>query len=478
MVQVSKVADSVLTYAGDALVVGANGVFPAELAALDALLNNALSASAAELKPLKTKVFTTLGKHPSKHIILINVGKTPDSIALRKAAAVSARVCRELGAKRAGTTLCLLPIGLPEERAQAVAEGTILGTYAYTKYKKADKALEFVNLLGADDGGMHKGIVIAKNVCWARDAVNESPSHKYPVIMERLVRDELQNLPITITTLGKKEMEALNMNAILAVNRASVHEPRMLVLDYAGKEGSPIALVGKGITFDTGGLSLKPADGMEDMKIDMAGAAAVVATIKTAAELKLPVSIKGFVTFTENMPGGDAYKPGDVITAMNKKTIEVLNTDAEGRVILADTLAYAETFNPSAIIDLATLTGACMVALGYAASGAMGTDDALMTKVIAAGKITDDRAWQLPLYDEYSEAIKSDIADIKNSVGRFVCPGAQAGAAFLKHFVEKTPWVHLDIAGPAAITKENHLSPKGATGAGVRLLVKLLEDWK
>ncbi len=471
---VTCVRDSPISYTGDVLVLGIQeGTFIN--ATLDQVLGGAIAKAADTLKPLKCRTITTLGKLPFHHLVLIGLGKDPSLSILRKASGLSAKVCRELGAKRAGNALLESNTpGSATDRAQAITEGIILGLYQYTKYKSADKKIEFFNVLGDADEGVRKGNLVANNVALARDLVNESASNKHPVLMERAIRDHLQGLPIKINVLGKSELEKLGLTAFLAVNRGSVHDPRLIMLDYEGRPGVPVALVGKGVTFDTGGLSLKPADSMEDMKMDMAGAAAVFGAIKSAAELKLPVHVLGFLAFTENMPGGDAYKPGDVITAFNKKTIEVLNTDAEGRIVLADTLAYAETFKPSALIDLATLTGACVVALGEVSSGLMGTDQPLMDKIIASANATDDRAWQLPLYEEYSDAIKSDFADVKNIANKGSGAGAQAGAAFLKNFVT-LPWCHLDIAGPAWSRKEHALGTSGGTGAGMRLLIHFLE---
>lgn len=494
MTKLSISQDSIAQYAGDALVVGMpEGQLTSQLQVLDKILGGAI-ARLVERKQfageaLKVRTITTLGKLPTHHLVLVGLGKEPTIHLLRKAAGTTARVCRDLCAKKAGTALLSADLeGSVKAKAQAIAEGTLLGLYQFNKYKTVDKDkqkfLESVELIvdakeKADvEEGLRRGCVIATNVRLARDLVNEPASALYPEKMEEAVRSALKDLPVKLTAYGKKELEKMGMGGILAVNKGSVHEPRLLLLDYEGAKNVPLALVGKGVTFDSGGLSLKPADYMEDMKSDMAGAAAVFAAIKSAAELKLPVHVLGFLSVTENLPGGDAYKPGDIIKAYNGKTIEVLNTDAEGRIVLADALSYAETFKPSAIIDLATLTGACVVALGNVTSGVMGTDQKLIGKVLDAAGHTDDRAWQLPLYDEYSDMMKSDFADLKNISGKSGGAGAETGAAFLKAFVEKTPWCHLDIAGPAWIEKDGPLNVSGGTGAGVRLLVKLLEDWK
>ncbi|MBI4145584.1 leucyl aminopeptidase [Candidatus Woesearchaeota archaeon] len=493
MTKLSISQESIAQYAGDALVVGMpEGQLTGQLQALDKILGGAISRLVERKQftgePLKVRTITTLGKLPTPYVILVGLGKEPNLHLLRKAAGSTARICRDLGAKKAGTALLSAAVeGSVKAKAQAVAEGALLGLYQFTKYKTVDKDKQkFLDnmelLVDADkadvEEGSRRGSVIATNVRLTRDLVNEPASSLYPEKMEEAVRNALKDLPVKLTAYGKKDLEKMGMGGILAVNKGSVREPRLLVLDYEGAKGAPLALVGKGVTFDSGGLSLKPADYMEDMKSDMAGAAAVFAAIKSAAELKLPVHVLGFLSVTENLPGGDAYKPGDIIKAYNGKTIEVLNTDAEGRIVLADALSYAETFKPSAIIDLATLTGACVVALGNVASGVMGTDQKLISTVLDAAGHTDDRAWQLPLYDEYSDMMKSDFADLKNISGKSGGAGAETGAAFLKAFVDKTPWCHLDIAGPAWIEKDGPLNVSGGTGAGVRLLVRLLEDWK
>jgi leucyl aminopeptidase len=300
-----------------------------------------------------------------------------------------------------------------------------------------------------------------------------------PSRMAQHARDLARAGGFSATVLGLEELEALGAGGILAVNRGSFEfEPaQFAVLEYdgtGGRGGAPLVLVGKGITFDTGGISIKPAEGMEKMKYDKAGSVAVLGAFKAAAALELPVRVVGLCPWTENAPSGSAYRPGDVVTFLNGKTAEIVNTDAEGRVILADALAYATRYKPAAVIDLATLTGACTVALGNQAAGLMTNDAPLAARVKAAAELTGERVWELPLFDEYHEQIKSEIADIKNTGGRE--GGAITAAMFLKQFVDY-PWVHLDIAGMAWNEKDRPHVPKGATGFGVRLLVQLLRDW-
>ncbi|HNU86467.1 MAG TPA: leucyl aminopeptidase, partial [Syntrophales bacterium] len=273
-----------------------------------------------------------------------------------------------------------------------------------------------------------------------------------------------------------REMEKLGMNALLSVARGSMEPARFIILEYSGgrRGDRPFVIVGKGITFDSGGISLKPPDKMEEMKADMSGGAAVLAVVKAASELELPLNLVGLVPATENLPGGRAYKPGDVLRSMSGQTIEVISTDAEGRLILADALTYAGRFKPRAIIDMATLTGACIIALGDDVIGMMGTDGALKESLRRAADETGEKLWELPIWEDYAELIKSDVADMKNTGGR--AGGAITAAVFLSKFVGATPWVHLDIAGPAWLNKEKPYIPRGASAVGVRLLLRFLRD--
>lgn len=270
------------------------------------------------------------------------------------------------------------------------------------------------------------------------------------------------------------ELEQLGMNALVAVGKGSAEPPRLIVLEYrgAGDSGRPVVLVGKGITFDSGGISIKPGAGMEEMKTDMAGGAAVLGTMEAAAGLGLGVNLVGIIPTAENMPDGKACKPGDVVTSLSGQTIEITNTDAEGRLILCDALHYAQKYRPTAMIDLATLTGACVVALGHEASGLMGNDKRLIERLKQAATRCGERVWELPLWDEYGEVMKSDIADLKNAGSRD--GGCITAGWFLKQFVAKTRWAHLDIAGTAWNDKARPYVPKGASGVGVRLLIQFL----
>jgi leucyl aminopeptidase len=270
-------------------------------------------------------------------------------------------------------------------------------------------------------------------------------------------------------------MKKTGMNALLGVASGSAQEPKFIILEYSGgkKGNAPIVLVGKGLTFDSGGISIKPAEKMDEMKTDMSGGAAVIGAVMAAADLRLPLNVVGLIPATENMPGGSALKPGDILKSYSGKTIEIVNTDAEGRLILADALSYASKFKPQAIIDIATLTGACVVALGDDVIGMLGTDEKLKSEISQAARESGELVWELPLWDIYSDQIKSDIADYKNSGGR--AAGTITAAMFLSKFVGDFPWVHLDIAGPAWFEKDRSYIPKGASGIPVRLLVEFLK---
>jgi len=307
-----------------------------------------------------------------------------------------------------------------------------------------------------------------------RDMISAPSNEMTPSIMAQKAQEVAKRKNVTCTVLDRKKMQELGMNALLAVASGSQEEPKFIILEYSGgrKKDAPVVLVGKGLTFDSGGISLKPSDKMEEMKTDMSGGAAVIAALRAAADLKLPLNIVGLVPATENLPDGRAYKPGDILRSYSGKTIEVLNTDAEGRLVLADTLAYSARFRPAAVVDVATLTGACVIALGEEVIGMLGTDEELKREIRNAGEKTGERVWELPLWENYHEQIKSDIADYKNTGGRPA--GTITAAAFLSKFVGDFPWVHLDIAGPAWTTKDKAYIPKGASGIPVRLLVEFL----
>lgn len=308
-----------------------------------------------------------------------------------------------------------------------------------------------------------------------RDLGNTPPNELTPVRLAQSAKEALEGLDVTCTIFDRKAIEKMSMGGLLAVNRGSIEEPRFVTMEYSPRKAKKtVCLVGKGITFDSGGISIKPSERMEEMKFDMAGAAAVIGIMQAVARLKLPVRVVGMIAATDNLPSGSAYKPGDIIRMMSGKSVEVVNTDAEGRMILGDALHYAARFEPDHLIDFATLTGACVVALGAEASGLFSSDDLLAQKLIDAGQRIGERLWRLPEWDEYKEQIRSEWADMKNSGGRWA--GAITAAVFLKEFVKCPSWAHLDIAGTAWAEGETARDPKGATGVGVRATVEFLRD--
>jgi len=370
-------------------------------------------------------------------------------------------------------------------KVQAIAEGMWLGLYKFEKYqtekKNSDKrALRSATIMvpsRRDLDAAEAAVARARGICagtiFARDLANEPGNVCTPEYLGDQAKG-LKHAKLKVTVMDKAAIEKAGFTGLLAVNQGSAKEPRFIVLDYqGGKKGeAPLALVGKGLTFDAGGISIKPPQAMDEMKFDMCGAAAVLGAFRSIVELNLSINVLGVIASTENLLGSAAYKPGDIIKSYKGVTIEVLNTDAEGRIILADALAYAAEKKPAVIIDLATLTGACVIALGSQATGLMGSDEPLQKSLEKSGEATGDRVWRLPMYEEYQEQIKSSIADIKNIGGREA--GTITAACFLSRFVDDFPWAHLDIAGTAWNMKGTDISAKGATGAGVRLLVDFL----
>ncbi len=428
----------------------------------------------------------------SQWIILIGVGK-PNELTLdriRQAAGAASR--RAAAAGFESVARGLLPVkGVPADQvAQAVAEGAVLGTYRYAELKTLSpdekKELKSVTLVTANardaaaaKSGVRKGLIVAEAVVWARDMVNKPANRLTPTMMAREAKQAAGKFGFRCQVLDPAAQRRLGMNALLGVARGSREPSQFMAMEYKGPgSGSkkPLVFLGKGITFDSGGISIKPSEKMEQMKYDMSGGAAVLGAMRAIALLRLPVHVVGLVPATENLPGGSAQKPGDVVKALGGKTIEVINTDAEGRLVLADALGYAKRYKPAAMVDLATLTGACVVALGQHCMGLMTNNAQWGEQVKGAATQAGERAWELPLWPEYTEAVKSDVADVKN-VGDGKA-GTITAAAFLKEFAGDTPWVHLDIAGVAWADADKGYLRKGGTGVGVRLLVELAKNWK
>lgn len=375
------------------------------------------------------------------------------------------------------------------DSAQSIVEGILLSTYRFEKYKsdKRPRGLKKATLVVEDRRHLEEVMMavdaaekICRGVYTARDLTNMPGNEAYPEKFAEMVMEIGKRAGFSVKIYKMEDLERMGMGGILAVGQGSSHKPVLIELEYDGTGGSgsrPYVIVGKAVTFDSGGISIKPSEKMEDMKYDKAGGAAVVGILEAAALLKIPLRIVGLIPCVENLPSGTAFRPGDIIRFRNGKTSEIISTDAEGRLILADALAYGSEKNPVAMIDLATLTGACVIALGTHASGMFTNNQELASKILKASEKTGERVWQLPLWKQYKDQIKSDVADIKNSGGRPA--GAITAAAFLSEFVKDIPWVHLDIAGTAytqETSEPKSYIPKGATGIGVRLIIKYLID--
>jgi leucyl aminopeptidase len=419
-------------------------------------------------------------------VLLVGVGAKAsfDVTAMRRVAGSAAGTARRFG--RVATTLALAAGARhAADAVQAVAEGLGLGAYRFDRYRskpREERGVTSVTVLSSERwdakqvrAAIQRADVLVDAVCWARDLVNTPASDLPPAALADAAREMAEEVGLTCRIWDETELEDGGFGGILGVGRGSVHPPRMIELSYRrGGRSAPLALSGKGVTFDSGGLSIKTADGMESMKDDMGGAASILGTMKAIARLKPKVNVIAAIPASENMPSGSAQKPGDVIRHYGGTTSEVLNTDAEGRLILADAIAYLASQDPALIVDTATLTGACMVALGTDITGAMGNDDRLARDLIAAGAAAGEPMWQLPLFHDYRALIDSNVADIKNIGKRY--GGAITAAWFLAEFAGETPWVHLDIAGPAFTDQGTDLSPKGATGVPIRTLVRFILD--
>ncbi len=421
---------------------------------------------------------------PSARVLLVGLGKQPELTTerLRQAGGTAFSFLQKTGVPRVALSTRILDnhqrgFKASQKPSFYFMEGGLLSLYRFEKYKKPEngKEMKSVTLLG--EGGDFPRQWLETTVSatvFARDLVNTPANEMTPTALETIARS-FSDKRITVKTLEKKDAERVGMGAYLSVARGSAEPPKFIVIQYIGGKGSPLVLIGKSITFDSGGLSIKPSEGMEKMKYDMAGGAAVLAVMKAAAELEIPLHVVGVLPATENLPSGSASKPGDVVRTITGKTVEIITTDAEGRLILADAIGYALKYlKPRAIIDIATLTGACSVAFGNEAIAMMGNDGGLMEALKKASDETSERVWQMPLYEEYKEYLKSDVADLKNSGGR--SGSLLAAGYFLKEFAGDLPWVHLDIAGTALTDKDKPYIPKGATGVGARLFLTFLKE--
>ena len=450
---------------------------------------------AARCKEFSGKKGETLLLHvgksiASERVLLVGLGKEK-GLGLSGLRQAASSVVKLLTEKQLGSFLLELPqVAVKKsslkERVQAVAEGVLLAGYRYERYLPVDRpgrpaVLEKVGLLVGEkdskseaEAALQTAQAIVSGVCFARDLVNAPGNEKSPEYLALQAVGMAEKCGISAKLLDRKQLEKQGFGAMLGVAQGSERDPYLIVLEYRGstEDAKPIALVGKGVVFDAGGISLKPAEKMDEMKMDMGGAATVLGTIMAAAQMQLPVNLLAVVPAVENMPSGTAIRPGDILTSLSGKTIEVLNTDAEGRLILADALTYVGRFEPRVVIDVATLTGAVIIGLGHHAAAVLGNHDGLARQLLKAGERSGEKLWQLPLWEEYATQVKSDFADVKNTGGR--AAGTITAAAFLQKFADDYTWAHLDIAGMAWEGNGKPGLPKGGTGYGVRLLVEYL----
>jgi leucyl aminopeptidase len=477
------------TLKNDALVVGVYAEeaklrdVPARVdRALGGQLREVMEAERFTAKPAQVTHLHTGGRIPAGRVIVVGLGKrvelTPET--LRRAASAGLRRARDLGAK--SVAIDVLGDRLPgRSRAHAVTEGSLLGAYTFDRYKreKTDKRVESLTVVESDgrrrrevSDGSRTGEIFADATCFARDLVNSPANDVHPTYLAKVAAEIAKEAKLGLKVFDRAECQKMGMGLFLGVAAGSEQPPKFIHLSYtpSGRKRRRVAVIGKGITFDSGGLDLKSAEGMLRMKDDMSGAAAVLAIMRALPKLAPPVEVHGLIAATENMPSGSAVRPGDVLRAMNGTTVEIGNTDAEGRLTLADALCYAgEKVGADEVVDMATLTGACVVALGPLCSGLFANDQGLADRLLAAATNAGERVWQLPLIDEYRDNLKSDVADFNNVGPRG--GGAITAGLFLKEFAGDRPWAHLDIAGPAFTEKDTPIGPRGATGAPVRTLL-------
>jgi leucyl aminopeptidase len=412
-------------------------------------------------------------------ILLAGLGKKDEVTAegLRQAGGRSSAYLRDNGMRKAA--LSSKVISSFKLSPSLFAEGALLSLYTYSRYKKEKngKTLDSLVVLSKPSKALKQELdwadTMASAVSFAKDLINTPSNDMTPSHLAKAALS-LRKGKLSVRILERRDAQRLGLGAYLAVAKGSHEPPKFIVLHYKGGSKAPLVLVGKAITFDSGGISLKPAEGMEKMKYDMAGGAAVLGVMKAVSEAALPINLIGVLPATENLPGGSATKPGDVVRAVGGTTVEIINTDAEGRLVVADAIGYAKRFKPRAVVDIATLTGACSVALGSEVIAMMGNDRGLLDTLKRCGDMVYERVWEMPLFEEYKEYVKSDIADLKNTGGR--TGSLVTSAYFLKEFAGEMPWVHLDIAGTAWVERERPYIPKGVSGVGVRLLLQFVRE--
>ena len=489
---IKVISENILQLQFDAIIVGIyegpdklSGVTEKADAALGGAIKRLIAAGEIKGKLNEVTVIHTLGKMKSQRLAVLGLGKKGD-LTIDKVRNLIANVCRSLrraGAKKAATLVLGIDSGLNvNEIAQAIAEGAVLGLYEFRRHISKEPEYPGIGEVAvvANDKGqvvdleraVEMGVIMAEAGCTARDMVNEPGNEMTPSDMAAMALKIASETDLEATIYDKDWVEEMGMGGLLGVAKGSTQPPKFIVLTYCGGGDKNVGLVGKGLTFDSGGLSLKPSGKMEEMKGDMSGGAAVIAAMEAIAKLKPKINVTGLIPATENMPGGSAQKPGDVLKPMNGKTVEVINTDAEGRLILADALCYANELKLSPVVDIATLTGACMVAFGSVCSGVFANNQDAADTLLKASLATGEKMWQMPMFEEYKEQIKSNVADIKNVGGRW--GGAITAAQFLAEFIGDTPWVHIDIAGTFYAEKDDGYLVKGATGVAVRTLISMV----
>lgn len=460
--------------------------------AVDAALKGAISRliKQGEItgKLGETLSIHTFGRMPAERVIIVGLGEAGQCTleTIRKAAGAAVQHARRLHSRHAATIVHGAGIGglKTEEATQALVEGTILALYRFSAYKKSserDPELFTVveiekEKISALKCGATRGEIMGRAQNLTRDLVNEPANNMTPSKLHQRLRQIIKKLGLSkalqCQILDKRQLRQAGMNALLSVSQGSTNDPRFIILRMRMTKKPLIGLIGKSVTFDAGGISLKPPQGMARMKGDMAGGAAVIGATLALAQTGTKVNLMSIIPAVENMPSGSASRPGDIVKAMNGKTIEIISTDAEGRITLADSLCYAEKKGARVLIDIATLTGGCVIALGEVAAAVMGNDQRLIDKLLAISEITGEKHWQLPLFEEYKELIKSTIADVKNSGGRQA--SAITAGTFLKMFVDKAQWLHIDIAGKEIAEKPSFYTPAGGTGFGVRTLFQII----
>lgn len=460
-----KISNDVKSIECDVLV---TGMFEGEKTSQEIANTYAIEKDGFEGKFSQTYLLQTYGAIPAHKILVVGLGKR-DEFNENKMREASAKVIKKLQQIKAKKVSYDFEVGF--DYGWSATIGALIGNYAFDKYKseKADRVDE-ITLANVSEDGVRSGKVFADSLNFARDLANEPAAFATPTKLAKLAQS-FEGLETEV--FGKDEIKQMGMGAFLAVGQGSTQPPKFIHMKhFCENPKKKIAIIGKGITFDSGGLDIKPASSMLTMKDDMSGAACVLAVMQALKEFNPQVEVHGLIAACENMPSGNAYKPGDILTAKNGKTIEIDNTDAEGRLTLADALCYASELGVDEVIDIATLTGACLVALGTVAAGIMGNDDELVEKLIDTAKSNGETYWKLPMFKEYKDSIKSDVADMKNTGSRF--GGASTAGIFLQEFVKDVKWAHIDIAGVAFLDSPQKELIKGATGAGVRTLLNYI----